>query len=462
MTSRSEPDQKLSRGLSVRNTIALSISDITPMASLLVIAPVVLATAGTGALWAYVIGCFIAINVALCMGELGSMFPVAGGLYSIVTRVLGKPVGFLALLDYIAQGVFIPASIALGIGTYIHKLIPAAPINITSAAAMALVTVITMLKINLNAVLVGVFLAIEVAVIALLSIAGLANLHQPLSILTNPMAVHTGSTLATIGGGAVVGALATAMFSVNGYDSAINFSEETVGSAANVGKAVFIACLSAIFLELVPFIASVFAAPDLKVFLASSTPLTDLVSHYWGSTLADIMIAGAVVAIFNAVIAITLQFARILWASARDQAWPLPISQALFKVSPRFKSPWFSTLIVGACATALAYNSSLVSAVTFTGVLLIVLYGLIAVAALVSRVTQKERSRPSKMPLWPLPPLIALAGVLIALSQQTFSDLATVGGIFLAGLVYYYFYLYPRRHTHWVSESAGPEINPQV
>jgi amino acid transporter len=96
-------EQELHRGLNFLGNIALTVSDITPTASLLVIGPVVISIAGTGSIWAYLIGCFLAFNVALCMGELGSMFPSAGGLYSIVTRVLGKPVGFLAALDYIGQ-----------------------------------------------------------------------------------------------------------------------------------------------------------------------------------------------------------------------------------------------------------------------------------------------------------------------------------------------------------------------
>jgi len=69
--------QELSRSVSFLGTIALVVSDITPTASLLVIGPVVIATAGTGSIWAYLIGSFIAIMVALCMGELGSMYPVA-------------------------------------------------------------------------------------------------------------------------------------------------------------------------------------------------------------------------------------------------------------------------------------------------------------------------------------------------------------------------------------------------
>src|SRR3979490_1424725 len=100
--------QELKRGINILGNLALVLSDITPTASLLIIGTVVVAGAGTGSIAAYIIGCFLAINVALCMGELGSMFPVAGGLFSIVTRVLGKPIGFLAMLDYQGQAVFLP------------------------------------------------------------------------------------------------------------------------------------------------------------------------------------------------------------------------------------------------------------------------------------------------------------------------------------------------------------------
>src|SRR4030088_540240 len=90
-------NQELKRALSTLGNIALVLSDITPTASLLVIGTVVIATAGTGSVWAYLIGCFPAINLALFMGEGGSPLPVAGGLFSIVPGVLGKPIGFLAM-----------------------------------------------------------------------------------------------------------------------------------------------------------------------------------------------------------------------------------------------------------------------------------------------------------------------------------------------------------------------------
>ncbi len=158
---------QLQRGLNILGNLALTLSDITPTASLLVVGTAVIATAGTGSLWAYLIGAFIAVNVALCMGELGSMFPVAGGLYSIVTRVLGRPVGFIALLDYIGQAIFLPASVAFGIGTYINSLYPSLSTKWIAAAMMIVVALIACLDVRWNAVGIGFFLAEPVVVVVL-------------------------------------------------------------------------------------------------------------------------------------------------------------------------------------------------------------------------------------------------------------------------------------------------------
>ncbi len=185
-------NQELKRALSTLGNIALVLSDITPTASLLVIGTVVIAAAGTGSVWAYLIGCFLAINVALCMGELGSMFPVAGGLFSIVTRVLGKPIGFLAMLDYMGQAVFLPASVAVGIGVYISALNGTIPSNVAAAVIMIIVTGVALFAINFNAVLTGFFLALELAVVSALALSGLVHLQQPLSVVTSPVILDHG------------------------------------------------------------------------------------------------------------------------------------------------------------------------------------------------------------------------------------------------------------------------------
>src|SRR5689334_1995583 len=191
--------QELKRAVNSLGHLALILSDITPTASLLVVGTAVIAVAGTGSVWAYIIGCFIALMVALCMGELGSMFPVAGGLFSIVTRVLGKPVGFLAMLDYMGQAVFLPASVAIGIGVYLAVFIPGIPQNVIAAIVMIVVTGAALLAIRFNAVLTGVFLALESLVVLALAVSGLVHLQQPLSIVTHPVMSNGKGGLTDVG-----------------------------------------------------------------------------------------------------------------------------------------------------------------------------------------------------------------------------------------------------------------------
>jgi amino acid transporter len=118
--------------------------------------------------------------------------------------------------------------------------------------------------------------------------------------------------------------------------------------------------------------------------------------------------------------------------------------------------PWVATMLVGVCGAILCIQSSLLSVVTFTSVLIIVLYALIAIAALVSRFTQRELERPFRMPLWPVSPVIALVGVGIAISQQKGSDLLIVAAIFAGGLLYYVGFLAPRKDRYW-SHLTVPE-----
>jgi amino acid transporter len=117
-----------------------------------------------------------------------------------------------------------------------------------------------------------------------------------------------------------------------------------------------------------------------------------------------------------------------------------------------------AVLIVGGLSAVLSLFSGLAAAVTFTAVLIIVLYALIAISALVSRIRQPDLPRPFRMPLWPVPPIIALIGVGVALSQQKMIDLLIVAAIFVVGAIYYALFLRPRRATHWRAPEASLSV----
>ena len=278
-------NNNLERGLGFKGLLSLALSDITPMASLLVTAGAVLVLSGTAGVWAFSLGCLIAITVAMSMAELGSMYPTAGGLFYIVNKVLGRPIGFLAMVDYVLQGIFIPATLALGMGTYLHSLFPSIPVNASSAIGMAIITILAIFRIHLSAIIVTVCLVIEGIVLALIIGVGLFNLNQPLSILTNPVMLHDGK-MGSVAGAAIVAAIASSLFSVNGYDSAINFSEEVKGNARSVGRAVMYSALVGVVLELTAFTFGLFGTHDLGAYLASSTPFTDSVTNALGAAAA--------------------------------------------------------------------------------------------------------------------------------------------------------------------------------
>jgi amino acid transporter len=350
--------------------------------------------------------------------------------------------------------------VAFGVGTYIHALDPSLSTKWIAAGMMILVALIALLDVKMNAWMIGFFLAIELVVVVVLALAGFTHVHQSLSTFTHPHMAN-GTGIGVVGTSAIIAALATALFSVNGYDSAINFSEETEGSAGQIGKAVVLAASLGIIFQIIPFIGVILGADNLSSFLHSSTPLTDVVRSSFGHTAVTVITYGAILAIFNASLAITLQFSRVVWSSGRDRAWPMPISRALEWVHPRMRTPWVATMFVGICGAILCAQSSLISVVTFTAVLIIVLYALIAICCLVSRFTQRQFKRPFKMPLWPVPPLIALAGVGIALSQQKGSDLIIVAAIIVGGAIYYVSFLRPRSDRYW-SHLTVPEDELQV
>jgi amino acid transporter len=160
------------------------------------------------------------------------------------------------------------------------------------------------------------------------------------------------------------------------------------------------------------------------------------------------------IAIFAATLAITLQFARVLYSTGRDRAWPTAINNALSKISARYNSPWVAVLIIGGLTAVLTLVGGLVVVVTFTAVLIILLYALIAISALVSRLRHPDLERPFRMPLWPVPPVLALIGVGIAISQQKVTDLLIVAGILAVGAIYYALFLRPRSSTHWHAPEA--------
>ena len=448
-TDHREPRQ-LARVLKVAGTVALTLSVVTPAASVFVIAPVAVRQQGTGAFLAFVVAALVSICMALAWAELGALYPTAGGLYAIVARVLGRPVGFLALFLQLVGYVVAPSAFMLAAGSYIAAVWPVVDPRAAGLVLLLMAMLFAVGGIRFNARVTGVFLALELAAILVVSVLGLANARwSSARLLLDPQvfAADGAATPATLG--TLLGGVALGMFAYAGYGGAVVFSEETRGPRRNIARAVLWVLAVTVAAELLLLTAALLGAPSLAALATAPAPMSYLVRSLGGDTLATIITLSLVAAIFNALLAALVEWARVLYTSGRDCAWPAPVSRALAYLHPTTRTPIVATLALGAAVGVLTAITDQAAAVTFTSVILVATFALIAVSALVSRLRQTNTVRPYRMPLWPLPPVVALAGVALTAWLQTGKDLVIVGGLGLAGALYYAAYLRPRRDTHW-------------
>jgi amino acid transporter len=459
--------QELSRSISVLGNVFITLSGVTPAASVFIIAPVALVAAGSGSFWSFVFAALVGVLMAFCWAELGASFPIAGGDYALVwhsfkgkARPLAGPVSFITYALYLDFIAFIPATIALGAGTYFAVVANVDP-RYVGAVIMVIAAAIALLKIRFNAVLTGVFLSIELAALLILTVLGLSHAKNWHS-LAHPVLGNAHGQLVPVAFSGILALTAVAVFSYNGYANAVNFSEETAGPKRNIARAILWSLVITVLAELVPFVSTIIGAPDLATFTTSAIPLQYFIEKTADTGLYDVVSIGICLAILNAVIAIILSYARILYSSARDRAFPGPVSTWMSDIHPRFRSPWIATAVIGILGVALCLGVSLDTLVNLTGASLVADYALVALASLVGRLSGATRHGGYRMPLWPLPPLLALAALGYIFTQQTRLLLEVTLITMAIGLVYWAVVILPQRGRAWTLRQPPADENYQA
>jgi amino acid transporter len=440
--------QQLARTLKVAGNITITLSVIGPAASVFAIGSVALRQQGSGAFLAFLIAALISGCLAVGWAELGALYPTAGGVYGIVARVLGRRAGFLALVLQLALFVIVPSAFALAAGQYSAALWPAINPRTAALVLLAAATALAVVGIRFNAAVTAALLALELTIILVVSALGLANTDWSFAgtLLDPRIYAADGSaavvTLRTLLAGVVLG-----MGAYAGYGGAVIFSEENQGPRRGIARAVLGVAVVA---ELVAIAAALLGAPSQAELTTAPAPMSYLVRSLGGDRLVTIITLALLATFFNILLAVLLEYARILYSSGRDRTWPAPLSSALGRIHPTTRTPVVATLTIGIAALTLTAVSDYAAAVTFASLTVVVTFALIALSALASRFRQPGLDRPYRMPLWPLPPAVALAGVAVTVVLQTSRDLAIVAAILAAGVVYDAVYLRPHRDTHWI------------
>lgn len=439
--------RQLVRGMGVMGVLFLTLSAETPASSVFVILPGVVEAAGSGALIAMTAAGLIALCMALTYAELGSSLPSAGGEYAIVGSVLGPLTGFAVLGVNLFNLLLSCAALSLGVADYLAAILPGLSPVATGLAALAIATGLGVLNIRASAAATGAFLLVELAALVIVTGLGFSQPARPLwALLAHPLGLAPGSALSAAGLGGLATGVVVGLFAYDGYGNAVYLSEEVRDVRRRLVQAVLWALAVTTAAEMASLAAVLVGAPDLtRLLRAGDGMISDFTRQAGGAVLGRLIDAGVALAIFNAVIALVLMTGRQLYATARDGVWPAALSGLLTAVHPRFGSPWGATLLAGALSAGLCLLPlKLLLMLSGSGVTLI--YISLSAACLLRG--RGRAAQPGwRLPLWPLPPLVALA-LLLAVAAASLKDgwvsFAVSLACAAAAAVYYALVLKPR------------------
>ncbi|WP_371652789.1 MULTISPECIES: APC family permease [unclassified Streptomyces] len=440
-----EAPKKLKRSIGVVGGTLLTLSCVTPASTLFVVVPDLFSSLGTYTALTIAIGSLLCIGVAFCYSELGTLIPSAGGEYAMVSTLAGRLAGWLVFVLSLLVVMIVPPVIAMGTADYLAPLVHI-PAPLAGGAVMLLATLAGLLDLRANAWITGIFLVLEVVAAAVVAVLGFSHSQRGASSLVHGTVAGDGGTHSTVTAMMVVSGLAIALFITQGFSTAVYLSEELEHPRRNVARTVLATLAISAAVILVPVVAITLGASDLSAL--TSGDISGMVTAWSNSAVGTFVSLCVALAIVNAGIVMVIQNSRVLFASARDKAWPEPVNRGLSRLG-RFGSPWVATLLVGVPGAALCFVN-LDTLYGVTGVSVTGMYLLVAVAALLSRRGSHRETAAWRMPLWPAVPVVLIAVLAYILTQQETRYLLWTGGITAVATLYWAFYLRPRRETRWL------------
>ena len=409
----------LKRTLGPLAVALLTLSVLSPATSVFVTGADIVHQTGTGAALAFLAGGVVTLIFVFAQAELGAAFPFAGGDYAMIGHVLGPRAGFVQFgLDLLSTPTLL-ALTASGIALYLHGIAPGLTPIPAAIGALAVASVMGALNIRTGAVVTGVFLAIELAALAFVTVLGFTDPVRGFGTVLGSPVRFDGGIAVPFTLGVAAGAVSAAAFAVSGAGQAIYFAEE-LRDAVRVGRLVVTITLLSLATMVLPVLALTVGARDATTFAAES-PFAVLIAQHAAPLVATAIGLAIAAAIFNAVLAGVICYGRWLWSSGRDAIWPAAVNAALVRLHPRFGSPWIATLTVGTVSAAYTLLG-LRTLVLLSAANGIVNYTLLNLAGYVGRRRGLTgQSGAYRAPLFPLT-IVLSVGLAAGLAVLTWSD----------------------------------------
>ncbi|MGA2672218.1 MAG: APC family permease [Terracidiphilus sp.] len=445
----------LQRRIGLRSAVLFNMLEMIGVGPFITL-PLVIAAAGYRlSAWAWVLGAVIAVADGLVWAELGAAFPRAGGSYAFLREIYG-PEGagnWLSFL-YVWQLSFsAPLSIAsgcIGLSSFLAWFWPgleAAPVaawpalhyaNFAAAGACLLVTALLYRNLSSITRLAWVLFAGVMAAIAGVIVSGFA--HAAATGGWQMPASPAQSAALALGGLAQATLITT--YDYWGYYNICFLGSEVRRPERTIPRAIL---LSVLFVSAFYVTMNLAALPSMRDAAGQVTAGTavrlqlvaQIAQSAFGRTAGRLMAALIVWTAFASVFSLLLGYSRVPYAAAKDGNY----FRFLAAVHPKHGIPHRSLVALGLVAAGFCFFTldQVITTLVVTRILL--QFFLQHAGVMLLRVQRPDLARPYKMPLYPLPPLVAIAGFIFLLANRSHAlgGLAVAAGIAVSGtLIYVY------------------------
>ena len=427
----------LERRLGLWHASAINMIDMVGIGPFITLPMVIGMMNGPYFLYAWVAGAFLSIVDGMVWSELGAAFPRAGGSYNFLKEAYGKNgagkmMSFLFVWQTMIQAPLVIASAAIGFAKYFSFLVPLTNVTEKLVSGGVVILIVILLYRKIDAIgKISIFLWTGVIVTMFWIIGGgiaHGNFLAPIRNINSGLSVDYAFVTA-IGFASV-----KSVYSYLGYYNVCHLGSEIKNPSKNIPRSMFISIIGIAFLYFFMNVSVVSVIPWQQA-KDSEFVISVFMEALLGHTAATVVTCLVLWVAFASVFSATLGYSRIPYAAAADGEF----FKVFAKLHPTKNFPYVSLLFLGSVAFIFSMFlklSEVISAILAMRIMIQFIGQ--AIGLLILRRKRSSDEFPYKMPLFPVPVIIAI-GLWLFILISTGSKLMISGlvVIFLGAIVYF-------------------------
>jgi amino acid transporter len=446
-------EPQLDRGMGFAGAMSANILNMVGVGPFLTIPLAIAAMGGPQAMLGWIAGALLCLCDGMVWAELGSALPRSGGPYFYLLEAFGpnswgRMISFLFLWESLLLGPISIASGAVGFGDYANFLAPHLQHRHLVEVAMALCLLNTgLLYRNIRSIS-RISIVVTAAVLgtcAWIVISGALHFHAA-TAFSFPAHAFQPSRAFWLGLGS---ATLIATYDYGGYNNVCLIGEEIREPNKTIPRAVICSILLIAILYLAMNL-SILGTVPWQIGQHSTAIVADYMQTLYGRSSGVLVSVLVLIASWGSVFAILLGYSRVPYAAAVDGHFFRPFA----RLHPTQKFPSTSLLVMGglSAVACLFTLSDLISVLIVVQTM--TQFGLQCIAVMLLRRRAIAPPGSFRMPLYPLPAIVALAGWLyIVVSSK---GLHILIGVAMAATGAAIYLLQARGKQEWPFQAHDP------